>query len=87
MAVQDVGGLKETLTGIEMERERLAELSESFRRVIRYFESAGEAAPPMSAPPVDSEVQAEPAPAVTARGEVRRILEARGQQGPFAASS
>ena len=41
MAVQDAGELKETLARIEMERERLAELSESFRRVIRYFESAG----------------------------------------------
>ena len=83
MAVQDVGGLKETLTAIEMERERLAELSESFRRVIRYFESAGEAAPPMPAPPVDGEVQAQASPAVNAKNEVRRILEARGQQRPF----
>ena len=84
MAVQDVGGLKETLTRIEMERERLAELSESFSRVIRYFESAGEAAPPAPAPPADGEVQSQPSPAVSARSEVRRILEARGQQPPFA---
>ena len=74
MAVQDVGGLKETLTRIEMERERLAELSESFSRVIRYFVAS----------PADGEVQAQPSPAVSARSEVRRILEARGQQPPFA---
>ena len=83
MAVQDVGGLKETLTRIEMERERLAELSESFRTVIRYFEPAGDAAPP-PVTPVDGEVQAQQSPAVGARSEVRRILETRGQQPPFA---